>query len=77
LAAKELKLNEVASVNIALSEPIAVDPYAENRETGAFILIDRLTNATVAAGMISHGLRRATNVHWQAVDVNRAAHAAL
>jgi bifunctional enzyme CysN/CysC len=77
LAAKELKLNEVASVNLALSEPIAIDAYADNRETGAFILIDRLTNATVAAGMITHGLRRATNVHWQAVDISRSAHAAI
>jgi len=77
LAAKELRLNEVGVVNISLAEPIAVDPYVENRETGAFILIDRFSNATVGAGMIGHGLRRATNVHWQAVDVTRAAHAAL
>jgi bifunctional enzyme CysN/CysC len=77
LAAKDLKLNEVAVVNVSLNEAIAVDPYAENRETGAFILIDRFSNATVGAGMISFGLRRATNVHWQAVDVTRAAHSAL
>lgn len=77
LAAKELRLNEVTFCNISLSEPIAFDPFDQNRETGAFILIDRFTNATVGAGMISYGLRRATNVHWQAVDVSKDAHAAL
>jgi bifunctional enzyme CysN/CysC len=76
LAAKELKLNQVAFLNLSLAEPIAFDPYAENRETGAFVLIDRFTNATVAAGMIAFGLRRATNVHWQAIDVTREARAA-
>jgi bifunctional enzyme CysN/CysC len=76
LAAKELKLNEVAVVNVSLNEPIAFDPYKTNRETGAFILIDRFSNATVGAGMIDFGLRRATNVHWQAVDVDRKTHAA-
>jgi bifunctional enzyme CysN/CysC len=77
LAAKELKLNEVTVCNIALSEPIAFDPYKTNRETGAFILIDRFTNATVGAGMIDYGLRRATNVHWQALDVTPEARASL
>lgn len=72
LAADTLALNEVARVEIALSEPIAFDPYAENRETGAFVVIDRLSNATVAAGMIEHGLRRASNVHWQALEVTRS-----
>ncbi|MBI1329798.1 MAG: sulfate adenylyltransferase subunit CysN [Alphaproteobacteria bacterium] len=71
LAAKTLHLNEVGYANISSSQPIAFDPYAENRETGGFILIDRFTNATVAAGMIDFGLRRATNVHWQALDVNK------
>ena len=75
LAAKELKLNQVAFLNLSLAEPIAFDPYAENRETGAFVLIDRFTNATVAAGMVAFGLRRATNVHWQAIDVTREARA--
>ena len=75
LAAKELSLNQVAFLNIALNDPIAFDPYGENRETGAFILIDRFTNATVACGMIDFGLRRATNVHWQAIDVTREARA--
>ena len=76
LAADVLKLNGVASVEVSLAEPIAFDPYGENRETGAFILIDRFTNATVAAGMIDFGLRRATNVHWHALEVTREARAA-
>jgi bifunctional enzyme CysN/CysC len=76
-AAKVLELNEVGYVNISTAEPIAFDPYAENRETGGFILIDRFTNATVAAGMFDFALRRASNIHWQALDVNRAARARL
>jgi len=76
IAAKTLKLNEVAVVNIALQEPVAFDPYAENHEMGAFIVIDRVSNLTLGAGMIEHGLRRATNVHWQALDVNKATRAA-
>ncbi|HTM82592.1 MAG TPA: sulfate adenylyltransferase subunit CysN [Asticcacaulis sp.] len=75
LAAKTLKLNEVALVNIALQEPVAFDPYADNHEMGAFIVIDRVSNLTLGAGMIEHGLRRATNVHWQALDVNKATRA--
>ncbi|HWU26496.1 MAG TPA: sulfate adenylyltransferase subunit CysN [Rhizomicrobium sp.] len=71
LAGKTLALNEVGYANVSTSQPIAFDPYAENRDTGAFILIDRFTNATIAAGMIDFGLRRATNVHWQALDVNK------
>lgn len=77
LAAKSLDLNEVGFCNLSLSTPIAFDAYADNRETGAFILIDRLSNATVAAGMISFGLRRATNIHRQALEVNKAARATL
>jgi len=77
LAGKTLALNEVGYGNISLSTPIAFDPYAENRDTGGFILIDRFTNGTVAAGMIDFGLRRATNVHWQALDVNKTARAGL
>ncbi len=75
LAAKTLDLNEVAFCNIALSDPLAFDPYESIRETGSFVLIDRLTNATVAAGMIWYGLRRATNIHWQALDVDKVARA--
>ena len=77
LAAKTLKLNEIGFVNIETHEPVAFDPYEENRETGAFILIDRLSNLTVGAGMIQFGLRRATNVHWQALDVSKASRAEL
>ncbi len=77
LAAKTLALNEVGLANIATTMPVAYDPYAENRDTGAFILIDRVTNETVAAGMILHGLRRATNIHLQGLTVTREAHAAL
>ncbi|MGH6888546.1 MAG: sulfate adenylyltransferase subunit CysN [Rhizomicrobium sp.] len=75
MAAKTLALNEVGYGNVSAAQPVAFDPYTENRETGAFILIDRLTNATVAAGMIDFGLRRATNVHWQALDVNKVSRA--
>ncbi len=65
-----------ASATITAQAPIAFDTYAENRATGAFILIDRMSNATVASGMIASPLRRASNVHWQALDVNKAARAA-
>ena len=75
LAAKTLALNEVGYCNISAAQPVAFDSYAENRDTGGFILIDRFTNATVAAGMIDFGLRRATNVHWQALDVNKVSRA--
>jgi sulfate adenylyltransferase, large subunit len=75
LAAKSLTLNEVAQVNLSLSEPVAFDSYDDNRQTGAFIIIDRLTNLTMGAGMVSFGLRRADNIHWQALDVSKAARA--
>ena len=71
LAARTLTLNDIGLANLSLSEPIAFDRYEDNRATGSFILIDRYSNATVAAGMIQFGLRRATNVHWQALDVNK------
>ncbi|RLP25226.1 sulfate adenylyltransferase subunit CysN [Mesorhizobium sp. YM1C-6-2] len=70
-AAKSLEMNEVGVCNVATQAPIAFDAFAENRVTGAFILIDRITNATVGAGMILHGLRRAENIHWQALDVGK------
>src|SRR5580698_3140716 len=69
LAAKQLDLNEVGFCNIAATMPVAFDPYIENRDTGGFILIDRATNETAAAGMIAHGLRRATNVHRHGATV--------
>ena len=76
-AAKTLQLNEVGFCNLSVSTPLAFDPYRQNRETGSFILIDRFTNGTVAAGMIEFGLRRATNVHWQALDVGKQVRADL
>ncbi|HEU4987500.1 MAG TPA: sulfate adenylyltransferase subunit CysN [Rhizobiaceae bacterium] len=74
-AAKSLELNEVGVCNISVQSPIAFDPFSENRTTGAFVLIDRLTNATVGAGMITHSLRRAANIHWQALDVTKQSRA--
>ena len=71
LAGKTLQLNEVGYGNISSSQPVAFDSYSDNRDTGSFILVDRFTNSTIAAGMIDFGLRRATNVHWQALDVNK------
>ncbi len=76
VAARQLDLNEIGLCNISLDRPIAFDPYTENRDTGGFILIDRLTNETMAAGMIHFALRRAQNIHWQAVDVSRISRAA-
>jgi bifunctional enzyme CysN/CysC len=76
-AAKSLDLNEVGVCNLSTQAPIAFDTYAENRTTGAFVLIDRISNATVGAGMIVHALRRASNVHWQALDVDKSARADL
>jgi bifunctional enzyme CysN/CysC len=75
LAAKTLELNDIGLCNLSLAEPIAFDPYDENRATGSFILIDRFSNATVAAGMIRFGLRRATNIHRQALDLNKSVRA--
>ena len=77
LAAKTLGLNGVGVVNLSLSEPIAFEPYGVNHTLGGFIIIDRLTNRTVAAGMIDFALRRATNVHWQSLDVDKAMRASL
>ncbi|TIR25679.1 MAG: sulfate adenylyltransferase subunit CysN [Mesorhizobium sp.] len=70
-AAKSLDMNEVGVCNLSTRAPIAFDPFAENRTTGAFILIDRIANATVGAGMILHSLRRAENIHWQSLDVGK------
>lgn len=77
LASKTLSLNDVGYCNFSLSQPLAFDPYRDNRDMGGFILIDRFTNATVGAGMIDFGLRRATNVHWQALDVNKETRAGM
>ncbi len=77
LAAKRLELNEVGYCNLSLDEPIAFEPYACNRALGGFILIDRQSNATVAAGTLDFALRRAGNVHWQHLDVDKAARARI
>ena len=77
LAAKTLELNSIGVAEIATDRPIVFEPYEDNRDLGGFILIDKITNATVAAGMLNFCLRRSQNVHWQAVDINRDAHANL
>ncbi len=77
LAAKRLELNEVAYVNLSLDEPIAFAAYKDNRTLGGFILIDRHSNDTVAAGTLDFALRRAGNVHWQHLDVDRQARAKI
>ncbi|KRA85681.1 MULTISPECIES: sulfate adenylyltransferase subunit CysN [unclassified Pseudomonas] len=77
LAAKTLELNEIGVCNLSFDQPIAFDPYKENRDTGGFIMIDRLTNNTVGAGLLHFALRRSQNIHWQAIDVNKQAHATL
>lgn len=76
LAARELAMNEVAVCNIALAEPVAFTPYGENRSLGGFILIDRQSHATVAAGTIDFALRRAANVHWHAASTSQQMRAA-
>jgi bifunctional enzyme CysN/CysC len=76
LAATRLELNEIGVCNLALSAPIAFDPYGENKDLGGFILIDRLSNRTVGAGLLHFALRRSQNIHWQALDVHRAARSA-
>ncbi len=76
-AAKKLELNEIGVCNIGLDSRIAFDAYGDNRETGAFIIIDRITNTTVGVGMIDFALRRASNIHWQALDVDKAARAEM
>ncbi len=77
LAAKTLELNGIGVVEVTTDKPIIFEAYADNRTLGGFILIDKLTNATVAAGMLHFSLRRAQNVHWQAMDVSREARADL
>jgi bifunctional enzyme CysN/CysC len=75
VAGTKLELNEIGVVDLALDRPIAFDPYQDNRDTGGFILIDRLSHNTVGAGMLRFALRRSSNVHWQAIDVNKQSHA--
>jgi bifunctional enzyme CysN/CysC len=75
--ASTLAVNDIAVANIATSKRLPFDPYQANRETGGFVIIDRLTNVTVGAGMIDFALRRSDNIHWQALDVSKEARAAL
>jgi len=77
LAAEKLELNEIGVCELELDQPIPFDPYTDNRDTGGFILIDRLTHQTVGAGMLRFALRRAHNIHLQHVDVDKAARSAL
>jgi bifunctional enzyme CysN/CysC len=77
LAATTLELNDIAVCNLSTGFPVAFDPYDQNRRTGAFIIIDRFTNHTVGAGMITFGLRRGTNIHWQPLLIGKGERAAL
>ena len=77
LAAKTLELNAIGVATVSTDRPIVFEPYADSRDLGGFILIDRATNATVAAGMLHFALRRSQNVHWQALAVPREARAGL
>ncbi|MDD2795700.1 sulfate adenylyltransferase subunit CysN [Acidocella sp.] len=77
MAAKTLELNAIGVANLATDRPIPFEPYATSHTLGGFILIDKITNATVAAGMLHFALRRSQNVHWQALDVSRETHAVL
>jgi bifunctional enzyme CysN/CysC len=76
LAAKRLELNEIGVCNVATDRPVPFDPYGSNRDTGGFVLIDRMTNHTVGAGMLHFALRRSQNIHLQPVDVDKAARSA-
>ncbi len=75
LAAKTLELNAIGVVTLSTDRPIVFEPYADSRTLGGFVLIDKISNATAAAGMIRFALRRAQNVHWQAALVTRDSHA--
>ena len=77
LAAKTLTLNEIATVNVGFDRPVPFVPFTENKRLGAFIVIDKLTNETVGAGLIRFALRRSANVHWQALEVTKLARATL
>lgn len=77
LAARTLARGEVGVVNLSLSQPVAFEPYASNPSLGSFVLLDKLTSQTVGEGTIDFALRRASNLHWQAVDVHKQARAGL
>ncbi len=75
IAVKTLHLNDIGACDVWTDRRIVFEPYGESRDLGGFVLIDKLTNSTVAAGMIEHALRRSLNVHWQAIDISREAQA--
>jgi bifunctional enzyme CysN/CysC len=77
VAAERLDLNDIGVCELELDQPIAFEPYQDNRELGAFILIDRITHHTVGAGMLNFSLRRSQNLHWQTLDINQQARALL
>jgi bifunctional enzyme CysN/CysC len=77
LAAKTLSLNDIGVAEVYSDKPLVFEPYISNRTLGGFILIDKITNATVAAGMLNFSLRRSQNVHWQATDITREHHASM
>ena len=77
LAARSLNLNEIGVVNLSLSQPVCFEPYTTNRVLGGFILVDKLSFDTVGAGMVDFALRRASNIHWQALDIDKAARAGM
>jgi bifunctional enzyme CysN/CysC len=75
LAARSLGLNDIGTVNLSVDRPVPFETYGRCKRLGSFILVDRLTNQTVGAGMIDFALRRASNIHWQAMDINKDARA--
>jgi bifunctional enzyme CysN/CysC len=77
VAAKKLELNDIGVCSLQLGQPVVFEPYSENRDLGGFVLIDRISNTTVGAGLLHFALRRSQNVHWQALDVNKAERASL
>jgi bifunctional enzyme CysN/CysC len=77
LAAKTLELNAIGVANLSTDRPLVFEPYAQSRDLGGFIIIDKLTNATVGAGLIHFALRRSTNIHWQKLDISREVRASL
>ncbi|GAM97913.1 sulfate adenylyltransferase subunit 1 [alpha proteobacterium U9-1i] len=77
VAARQLALNDIAVCNLSLEQAIAFEPYSQSRELGAFVLIDPISNETIGAGTLTFALRRAHNIHWQAIEVDRDAHARI
>ncbi len=77
VAAKKLDLNDIGVCGLKVSEPVVFEPYSENRDLGGFILVDRVTNTTIGAGLLHFALRRSENVHWQALEINKQARTEL